>query len=86
MYAYRQALTESRDLPKGPRGEKRPADMIGAAIRLAKISVGGEEDEREDAPQPSPAVQLGKLGGAARARKLTEEQRKEIARKAAAKY
>jgi len=33
----------------------------------------------------SPAQQLGSLGGAARARSLTAEQRKEIARKAAAK-
>jgi hypothetical protein len=57
--------------------------MIGAAIRVARISIGEEEDERE-APR-SAAAELGKLGGAARARKLTEEQRKEIARKGAAK-
>ena len=25
-------------MPKGPRGEKRPADMIGAAIMVAKIA------------------------------------------------
>jgi hypothetical protein len=33
----------------------------------------------------SPAQQLGSLGGAARARNLTAEQRREIAQKAAAK-
>jgi hypothetical protein len=33
----------------------------------------------------SPAQQLGSLGGAARARRLTAEQRREIAQKAAAK-
>jgi hypothetical protein len=33
----------------------------------------------------SPAQQLGSLGGAARARNLTAEQRSEIAQKAAAK-
>lgn len=71
-------------MPKGPRGEKRPADMIGAAIRVARISIGEEKDEREEAPR-SAAAELGKLGGAARAKKLTEEQRREIARKAAAK-
>jgi hypothetical protein len=27
-------------MPKGPRGERRPADMIGAAITVARISVG----------------------------------------------
>jgi hypothetical protein len=67
-------------MPKGPRGEKRPADVVGAAVRVARISVGDEPDDR---PPASPAQQLGKLGGAARARKLTKEQRKEIAKKAA---
>ena len=72
-------------MPRGPRGEKRPADVVGAAIRVARISVGDEPDDREDAPPPSPAAQLGRLGGAARAKALTPEKRKEIARKAAAK-
>ena len=72
-------------MPKGPGGERRPADVIGAAIRVAKISVGEEEDDPEDQPAPSPAQQLGKLGGAARARRLTAERKTEIAKKAAAK-
>jgi len=38
-----------------------------------------------DGPKLSPAQQLGRLGGAARARNLTAEQRREIAQKAAAK-
>lgn len=71
-------------MPKGPRGERRPADVIGNAVRVMRIAVGEEEDERQDAPA-SPAAQLGKLGGAARAKKLTAEQRREIARKAAVK-
>jgi hypothetical protein len=70
-------------MPKGPRGEKRPADVIGAAVRVARISVGEEEDDR-DTPT-SAAAELGKLGGAARARSLTPERKKEIAKKAAAK-
>ena len=72
-------------MPRGPRGEKRPADVIGNAVRVMEIATGQREDDREDAPAPSPAQQLGKLGGAARARNLTAEQRKEIARKGAAK-
>ena len=72
-------------MPKGPRGEKRPADVIGRAVQIMRIAVGEEPDDRQDAPTPSPAAQLGKLGGAARAKKLTPEQRAEIARKAAAK-
>jgi hypothetical protein len=27
-------------MPKGPRGEKRPADVIGAAVMVAKIATG----------------------------------------------
>jgi hypothetical protein len=72
-------------MPKGPQGQKRPADVVGAAVRVARISVGDEPDDREDAPAPSPAAQLGKLGGAARAKALSPEQRKEIAKKGAAK-
>ncbi len=33
-------------MPKGPKGEKRPADVIGAAIIVAKIATGEIEDHR----------------------------------------
>ncbi|PPQ31536.1 RNA-binding protein [Rhodopila globiformis] len=72
-------------MPKGPRGEKRPTDVIGGAVKVMRIATGEEPDDRQDAPEPSPGAQLGKLGGAARARNLTPAQRAEIARKAAAK-
>jgi hypothetical protein len=72
-------------MPKGPRGERRPSDVIGAAVKVMRIATGEELDDREDAPALSPAAQLGKLGGAARAKKLSPEQRTEIAKKAAAK-
>jgi hypothetical protein len=36
-------------MPKGPKGEKRPADVIGAAVMVAKIATG-EIKDRE--PQP----------------------------------
>jgi len=26
-------------MPKGPRGEKRPADVIGAATRVVRVSL-----------------------------------------------
>ena len=67
-------------MPKGPRGERRPADVVGAAIRVARISVG---DETEDAPKALSQAKGGQRGGAARALKLTDEQRTEIARAAA---
>ncbi|UNC16324.1 RNA-binding protein (plasmid) [Acidiphilium multivorum] len=67
-------------MPKGPRGEKRPADVIGNAVKVMRIATG---EEQEDIPAASAAATLGSLGGNARARNLTEEQRKEIAKKAA---
>ena len=72
-------------MPRGPRGEKRPADVISNAVKVMRIATGEESDDREEAPAPSPAQQLGKLGGAARARKLSAQQRTAIAKKGAAK-
>jgi hypothetical protein len=70
-------------MPKGPRGEKRPADAVARAILVAKIATGEVEEERDELA--SAAAQLGSKGGKARARNLTAEQRASIARKAAAK-
>ncbi len=72
-------------MPKGPRGEKRPADVIGAAIKVARIATGEDEDEIEDDGKDPAAQALGKKGGKARAENMTPERRAEIARKAAAK-
>jgi hypothetical protein len=70
-------------MPKGPRGEKRPADAIGAAVMVGRIATGEIEDECGELK--SAAAQLGSKGGKARAAAMTPERRKEIARKAAAK-
>jgi hypothetical protein len=35
-------------MPKGPRGEKRPADVVGAAVMVAKIAAGEMEDPLAD--------------------------------------
>ncbi len=72
-------------MPKGPKGEKRPADVIGAAVKIARIATGEDQDETPDDGKDKAAQSMGKRGGAARAAKLTPEQRKEIAQKAAAK-
>lgn len=70
-------------MPKGPRGEKRPADAIGRAVHIAKIATGEIEDERP--ALSSAAAELGRKGGKKRAESMTPERRKEIAQKAAAK-
>jgi len=72
-------------VPKGPKGEKRPADAIGAAIRVAKIATGEVEDETTEDGKNKAAVELGRKGGAARAKKLSKNRRSEIARQAARK-
>jgi hypothetical protein len=70
-------------MPKGPRGEKRPADAIGRAIMVARIATGEIEDDR--GALSSAAAEMGRKGGKARAANMTPERRAEIARKAAAK-
>lgn len=70
-------------MPKGPKGEKRPGDVIGAAVMVARIATGEIEEPTEDGKNAA-AVALGRMGGKARAKKLTPERRAEIAKKAAA--
>jgi hypothetical protein len=36
-------------MPRGPKGEKRPADVIGAAVMVARIATG-EIEEGAGAP------------------------------------
>ena len=70
-------------MPKGPKGQKRPADVIGNAVRVMEIATGQREEEFEDNRKDPAAQALGAKGGKARAAKLTPEQRREIAKKAA---
>jgi hypothetical protein len=71
-------------MPRGPKGEHRPADVIGNAVRVMRIATGEEVEilEADDGKDPA-AKALGKKGGAARAAKMTPERRAEVARKAA---
>lgn len=72
-------------MPKGPKGEKRPADIVGAAIKVAQIATVEIEDDKSENDGKDPAAKaLGKKGGKARAKKLTAEQRSKIASAAAA--
>lgn len=72
-------------MPTGPKGEKRPADVIGNAVHVMKIATGEIEDTPEADDSKDPAAQaLGRKGGRARAEVMTPERRAEIAKKAAA--
>jgi len=69
-------------MPKGPKGQKRPADVIGNAITVAKIATGEiEEDGARGGKEYT--RKAGKKGGPARAKALTPRKRSEIARAAA---
>ena len=73
-------------MPKGPKGEKRPGDVIGAAIMVARIATGEiEEDTGPDDGKDKAAQAMGRKGGKARAANMTPERRAEIARQAAEK-
>ena len=73
-------------MPTGPKGQKRPADVIGNAVHVMKIATGEIEETApvDDGKDPA-AKSLGARGGAARARNMTPERRAEIAKKAAEK-
>ncbi len=72
-------------MPKGPQGQKRPADVIGNAVHVMRIATGQITDTTK--PKSEKAVARGKVGGAiggkARAKVLSGDKRKEIAKKAA---
>ena len=72
-------------MPRGPQGQKRPADVIGNAVKVMQIATGEAEEEFEDDGKDPAAKTLGAKGGKARAKKLTPERRREIAREAAQK-
>lgn len=73
-------------MPRGPSGEKRPADVNQRAVMIAKIATGEIEDARPTAESEGKnpaAVALGRMGGKARAEGMSAKRRREIARKAA---
>ena len=68
-------------MPEGLSGQKRSTDAVDPDTSMANV---GSAPEADDGKDPA-AKALGRKGGAARAAKLTPEQRTEIARKAAEK-
>ena len=70
-------------MPRGPKGEKRPGDVIGAAVMVGKIATGEIDDLTTEDGKNAAAVALGRMGGKARAAGLSANKRSEIAKKAA---
>ena len=61
-------------MPRGPKGERRPADLIGAAVKVMRIATGEEPEDYGVTPESegknAAAVALGRMGGKARAQSL----------------
>jgi hypothetical protein len=72
-------------MPKGPQGQKRPADVIGAAVKVMRIATGEIEEQSPGSEGKEYARKGGLKGGKARAQALTAERRQEIAKEAARK-
>jgi hypothetical protein len=68
-------------MPKGPQGQRRPADVIGNAVHIARIATGEAEETKPIEPARR---ERGEAGAKARQKNTTPEERSEIARKAAA--
>lgn len=64
----------------GPNGQKRPADAIGAAVLVGRIAT---DDEQDAAAECSGRRKSGIAGAKARRASLSEEERSEIAKRAA---
>jgi hypothetical protein len=75
-------------MARGPKGEKRPADVNARAVVIGKIATGEIEDvvptPESEGKNPA-AVALGRMGGRARATAISAKRRKQIARQAAEK-
>lgn len=50
-------------MPTGPKGQKRPADVIGNAVRVMRIATGEEAEELDDDGK-DPAVSVVRTFGA----------------------
>lgn len=72
-------------MPKGPAGQKRPADVVSNAVHVMRVLTGEADDTAPDDGKDKAAQELGRKGGKARAANMTPERRAEIARKAAEK-
>lgn len=71
-------------MPTGPQGQKRPADAIGNAVKVMQIATGQIAEEVPLANgKNQAAVELGRMGGRARAENLSKRKLKAIAKAAA---
>lgn len=82
MLPSRHTLTMPVKSPKRPRD---PAQLAKLMIDIASGEVEDRELTPEEQGKDPAAVALGRMGGRARAKRLSARKRKEIAKKAATK-
>ena len=74
-------------MPRGPKGEWRPAAPIACAVHVGRIATGEIEETSEPSPQakldPEVTRARARKGGKARSSKLSPERKREIAKAAA---
>ena len=70
---------------KRPKRPRDPAQLAKLMIDIASGNVEDRESSHEEQGKDPAAAALGRRGGAARAKAITPERRKEIARNAAIK-
>ena len=70
-------------MPKGSKGERHPADAIGNAVKVMPIATGDDSGAVPDDGKNKAAQEPGRMDGAARAKSIDVERRKEIAKLAA---
>lgn len=78
--ATRIGLGVEKNMPRGPRDERRPADTVAAIIVIAKIATRKIE---EKPTEKSGRARSGHAGATVRAQELSAEGRSKIAKKAA---
>jgi hypothetical protein len=70
-------------MPTTPKGHKRPADVISNAVTVMKTATGEIEGILTEDGKSKAAVELGRMGGAARAKSLSKKRKHAIAKTAA---
>lgn len=62
-------------MPKGPNGEKRPADVIGNAVNVMRIATGKIQEKPYITPNKQRAIETGNLFGLAKSKKLSKKKK-----------
>ena len=71
-------------MPRGPRGEWRPADPVAAGVHIGKLATHEIEETFEPPARPDPVADSRQASKAARARaeSMTPEERRASAKRA----